>query len=177
MSIIDRFFLGKIIKDFGTLDERFLGIGKTKHGAFLVEKYGRRYFVIKTSMWAFLSGSFSYEKFSLDGALKIRDCINESEQIEQSLPPLPCDVSKIALRNSLITAAVASVVNLLAPDPGYIFLTTFVVIGFFHATQFVEFWNHPDVNSRTKRLLIVIPLITLFIAITRFCWLTLASKR
>ena len=176
MSIIDRFFIGKVIKDFGTLDESFLGIGKIKHSTLLVERYGRFYLVIKSSAWALFSGSVSYEKIPLDDALKIQEYITESQQIAKNFPKLPYDISKLALRYSLITMAIASAINLIATNSGVIFLTTFVAVFFFHSNQFIEFWNHPDVDSRTKKFLIVIPLITFLIAISKFCWLTLVIK-
>jgi hypothetical protein len=172
MNIFDRLFAGKVIQDFGTLDERSLGIGKIKHSALLVERYGRLYFVIKTSTWVLFSGGFSYDRFALDDALKIREYIGESEQISQNLPALPYDVSKVALRNSIIIMAVASVVNLLLPDAGLVFMATAIAVVFFHGNQFIEFTNHPDVNSRTKKWLFIIPIMTLLVAVSKFCWLT-----
>jgi hypothetical protein len=177
MSVIDRIFIGKVVKDFGILDEKSLGLGKIKHSAFLVEKYGRLYFVIKTSAWALFGGSVSYDTFLLDDALKIRDFVNESQQILQNSPPLPYDVSRIAFRYSILTMAVASIANLLFQDSGYVFLTTFIAMVFFHAGQFVEFANHPDVDSKTKKWLIFIPLLTLLIGILKIFWVTWALHR
>ena len=177
MNVIDRIFIGKIVKDFGTLDEKFLGIGKSKRSAFLVEKYGKFYLVIKTSTWTLFSGSFSYDKFDLDDALKISDFVNESVQIRQAQPLESYDVSAIARRNALITMAVTSIANLLFQDSGYVFLTTFIAMVLFHASQFVEFTNHPDVDAKTKKWLFLIPIITLVIGILKICWLTWVQHR
>jgi hypothetical protein len=176
MSIVDRIFVGKVVKDFGVVSEKSLGIGKIRHSALLVEKYGRLYFVIKNSTWFLLSTGVSYHKFPIDDASKIRDYISESETIVKTIPPLDYDISKLALRFSLITMAVASAINLFTQDSGLIFLTTFIAT-FFHANQYLEFYQHPDVDSRTKKLLFVIPLITFLIAIPKFCWLTIILWR
>jgi hypothetical protein len=171
MSIIDRIFAGKVIQDFGVLSEKSLGIGKIKHSALLVEKYGRLYFVIKYSTWFLLSGGVNYQKFALDDATKLRDYITESEIIAKNLPPLDYDVSKLAFRYSLITMLVATIINLLAQNSGIMFPTMFLAF-FFHITQFSEFKNHPDVDAKTKRFLFIFPLITFLVSIPRFCYFT-----
>ena len=172
MSIIDRIFAGKVIKDFGVFSE----VGKIKYSALLVEKYGRPYFVIKYSVWFLVSGGVNYHKFSLDDASKIRDYISESEVVAKTIPPLDYDISKLALRYSLITVLVASMINLFTQEEGLIFLTTFIAT-FCHISQYSTFKEHPDVNSRTKKLLFLFPLITLLIAVPKLCWLTVILWR
>ena len=176
MGIVDRIFVGKVIKDFGVVSEKPLGIGKIKHSALLVEKYGRLYFVIKYSTWFLFSGGVSYHKFPIDDASKIRDYISESETIAKNLPPLEYDVSKLAFRYSLITMAVATIINLLAKNSGIMFPTMFLAF-FFHMSQFAEFKNHPDVDAKTKRFLFIFPLITFLISIPRFCYFTLVLNQ
>ena len=171
MSIVDRIFVGNVIKDFGTLDEKSIGLGKIKHSALLVEKHGRLFFAIKSSAWALFGASVSYQKFALDDAVKLREFVTESESIVKNLPPLDYDVSQLAFRYSLITMAVATVINLLAQDSGIMFLTMFLAF-FFHVNQFAEFKNHPDVDAKTKRFLIIFPLVTFLVSIPRFCYFT-----
>jgi len=171
MSIIDRFFVGNVIKDFGTVDEKSIGIGKMKHSAMLVEKYGKLSFVIKSSAWAFLGASVSYHKIPLDDAAKLREFISESESIAKNLPPLNYDISKLAFQYSLITTVIAVAINLLAQNSGIMFLTIFLAF-FFHVNQFAEFRNHPDVHTKTRMFLLIFPLITFLISIPRFCYFT-----
>ena len=80
--------MGRVIKDFGPLEqESFFGIvGKSKTSVLLTGKRGKLYFVLKFSTWWLLppSGNWRREEFLLEDALKIRDCINESEQMTES---------------------------------------------------------------------------------------------
>jgi hypothetical protein len=171
MSIVDRIFVGNVIKDFGILNEQSLGLAKVKHSALLVEKHGRLFFVMKSSAWAIFGAGLSYQRFPLEDALKLREYLTESETIAKNLPPLDYDISPVAFRSSLVTMLVAILINLLVPESGVIFLTMFFAF-FIHANQFAEYKNHPDVDARTKRLLIIFPLITFLVSIPRFCYLT-----
>ena len=176
MSIVDRFFVGKVVKDFGVLAEKSLGIGKIKHRVLLVEKHGRYYFVLKASAWFLLSASVNYEKIPLENAQKLREIIAESETITKNLPPIDYDVSKVALRNSLITMLIASAINVFIQDGGVVLLTT-LFAAFFHMGQFTEFNDHPDIDAKTKKSLFLIPLITLLIGVPKFCWLSIDALR
>jgi hypothetical protein len=176
MNFIDRLFVGNVIKDFGILDEKSIGLGKMKHSALLVEKYGRLFFVIKFSAWAIFGASVSYQKFALDDATKLREYITESEMIAKNLPPVDYDISKLAFRYSLITMLVATIINLLAQNSGIMFPTMFLAF-FFHANQFAESKNHPDVDIRTKRFLVILPLITFLVSIPKFCYFTLVLNQ
>src|SRR5688572_14554347 len=102
MSIIDRIFVGRIIKDFGTFDEKSIGIGKMRHSALLAEKHGRLFFVIKFRAWAIFGASVIYEKFAFEDAAKIRVLIDESEKIPRTLLQVDYDFKKLALRNMLV---------------------------------------------------------------------------
>lgn len=174
--MIDRLLVGNVIKDFGTLDEKNIGIGKTRHSALLVEKYGQLFFVIKFSGWALFGGSVSYQKFRLDDAARLREYISQSETLAESFPAASYDVSKTALRNALITMAVVSVINVLSPEAGIIFLVTLLAAAI-HINQYFEFKDHPGVNSITKRYLVIIPLVTLLVGIAKFSWLGMALLR
>ena len=48
MSIFDRIFMGKVIKDFATLEEKSFIIGKTRKSMLLTERRGKLKIVFKT---------------------------------------------------------------------------------------------------------------------------------
>ncbi len=173
MSIIDKILLGNIVKDFGVYYERSYGLGKYKRSAFLVEKYGRFYFVLKSSAWFLLTGSVIFERIHLEDAKKLQDYIAESETIARNTPPVDYDISQRALRNALIGLVIASVLILLIQVPGFILITIITII--VQANQSYEFNNHPDVGSGTKKLLISFPFITLLMAILKGLWLIYAK--
>jgi hypothetical protein len=175
MSIFDKLFAGNVIKDFGLLKEKSFGIGKIKQRALLVEQHGRYYLVLKVSSWFLLSASTHYEKFPLEDASKLRECIAESEAITKNLPPLEYDVSK-TIRYSLIAAAIATVINLLTQDTALIFIAT-IIATVFQFSQYSEFKDHPNIDDKTRKWLFVIPIIMLLIAIPKFCWLSSPSFR
>jgi hypothetical protein len=81
MSIIDRFFVGKVIKDFGPLEEKYFVIGKSTKSALLAERGGRLAFVLKFSSWMLILGRTSYFELDLEDAYKLREFINQAEQI------------------------------------------------------------------------------------------------
>lgn len=86
MSFFDRIFVGKTIKDFGVVEEKSIGIGKTKTSALLTKKKGEYLFVIKTSAWAILGASVNYREFKMDTASKLKDFISDSENIVNNQP-------------------------------------------------------------------------------------------
>ena len=87
MSITDRLFVGKVVKDFGHLELQSFGIGKRGRSVLLAEKRGELFFAVKSFAWAVFGGSVRYYTFRLVNALKLRDFINESEQIAHGLVP------------------------------------------------------------------------------------------
>ncbi len=176
MNIIDRLLAGKVIKDFGAYYERSLGIGREKHSSLLVERRGRYWFVLKSSYLTMLGASVNYQSIPLDDAARLRDQISESEQLVKNLPHLQYDHSKLALRYSLITFIVASTVNLLADNSGWVFLATFIA-AFAHLSIYIQFSSEPTLNLLTKRSLVLVPLATMLIAIPRLCMLTIAEWR
>jgi hypothetical protein len=87
VSIIDRLFAGKVVKDFGHLELQSFGIGKRGRSVLLVEKRGELFLVVKSFAWAVFGGSVRYYTFSLSNALKLREFITDSEQIARGLVP------------------------------------------------------------------------------------------
>jgi hypothetical protein len=169
MRIIERFLVGNVIKDFGTIGEKSIGIGKIKYSAMLAEKHGILSFVIKSSVRTLFGSSDMYQDITLDTAVKLKEYLTESETIAKNVPPLNYDVAQIAFRYSLITMAVAIMVNLLTQD--FAIMALAMIVAFlFHLYHFVEFRHHPDVDAKTKRLLIIFPLITFLVSIPRFCY-------
>jgi hypothetical protein len=55
MSLFDRIFMGKVIKDFGILEEKSLIIGKIKKSMLLVERRGKLKIAFKWSGYALCS--------------------------------------------------------------------------------------------------------------------------
>lgn len=169
MNILDKIFVGNVIQDFGVFDERSIGIGKMKHSALLAEKHGRYLFVVKFTAWAILGFSTSYQKFEMQDAAKLRDFINESEQIIQSTPPIDCDVAKIAVRNMLIALAVASVAVFFFPSSPFTFFGGLFSL-VFQISQVTEFRTHPGMNERAKRYLFILLMATIVVFAIGLFW-------
>ena len=89
MSIFDRLFVGKVIKDFGPLEEHSFGVGKFRKSALLAEKGGELKFALKQSGFAVFGGSVSYFELSIDSLSKLRDFIDDAERIAASRPSVP----------------------------------------------------------------------------------------
>ena len=87
MSVIDRLFVGNVVKNFGHLELQSFGIGKRGRSVLLAEKRGELFFAVKSFAWAVFGGSVRYYTFRLVNALKLRDFINDSEQIARGLVP------------------------------------------------------------------------------------------
>jgi len=89
MSFLDRLFVGKVIKDFGTLEERSFGVGKFRKSVFLAEKHGQLRFAMKSSAFAFFGAGVSYFDLGVDALPKLRQCIDEAEGIAASRANVP----------------------------------------------------------------------------------------
>ena len=78
-KIEEKVFLGgKIIKDYGLIGSRKKGVANFKYSAFLIEKNGRRDFVLKETLTAFLSGSIRYIELNRDSAQKFKQALNDA---------------------------------------------------------------------------------------------------
>jgi hypothetical protein len=81
MSIFDRIFMGKVIKDFGTLEEKSFIIGKIKKSMFLSERRGKLKIVFKWSGYAPFGASVSYYDLKAESIPKLRQLITEAEEL------------------------------------------------------------------------------------------------
>jgi len=79
MSIIDRIFLGKVIKDFGVLEETTAGLAKTKKTVLLVHKNGKPKLVLKSSSKAIFGAGVQYIDLNIDAAVRLKQFIDEAE--------------------------------------------------------------------------------------------------
>ena len=81
MSIFDRIFMGKVIKDFGTLEEKSFIIGKTRKSMLLAERRGKLKIVFKWSGYAPFGASVSYYDLKAESIPKLRQLITEAEEL------------------------------------------------------------------------------------------------
>ena len=81
MSIFDRVFMGKVIKDFGTLEEKSFIIGKTRKSMLLTERRGKLKIVFKWSGYAPFGASVSYYDLKAESIPKLRQLITEAEEL------------------------------------------------------------------------------------------------
>jgi hypothetical protein len=81
MSIFDRVFMGKVIKDFGTLEEKSFIIGKTMKSMLLTERQGKLKIVFKWSGYAPFGASVSYYDLKAESIPKLRQLITEAEEL------------------------------------------------------------------------------------------------
>ena len=81
MSFWDRIFMGRVIKDFGPLEEKsFLG-GKMKKSLLLVERRGKLKIVFKWPGLALFGASVNYFDLKADSLPKLRECLDEIQSI------------------------------------------------------------------------------------------------
>jgi hypothetical protein len=81
MSIWDRIFMGKVIKDFGTLEEKSFIIGKVKKSVLLVERRGKLKIAFKWAGFALFGASVSYFDLSTESLPKLRQFLGEAAEI------------------------------------------------------------------------------------------------
>ena len=74
------FFTGKVIKDYGVIQERGLGLGALKNSVTLSEKSGEKKVMIKESAKSFLSVSVRYSEFDKIGAQKLKMALEDALQ-------------------------------------------------------------------------------------------------
>ena len=60
MAFFDRLFVGKILKDFGSISVRQRGIAREKISVLLSQRGGERYLVFKSSTFAWLGAGVQY---------------------------------------------------------------------------------------------------------------------
>jgi hypothetical protein len=81
MSLWDRIFAGKVIKDFGVLEEKSVFIGKVKKSVLLVERRGKLRIAFKWSGVAMFGASVSYFDLGMESLPKLRLCMEEMQEI------------------------------------------------------------------------------------------------
>lgn len=79
MGFGDRLFVGKCV-ELGVIHEKRFLLGKTKKTALLAERRGKRQFVIKSSGWFILGGGVSYDVYTPEEALLLRDALSLYEE-------------------------------------------------------------------------------------------------
>lgn len=68
---------GKIIKDYGVVNEQLKGIARVKHRVLLVEKYGKKRIVIREGSTLIGKEPRDFE-FSRQGAQRLRDSLGDA---------------------------------------------------------------------------------------------------
>ena len=89
MSFWDRVFMGRVVKDFGILEEKSFLVGKMKKSLLLVERRGRLKIVFKWSGVALFGASANYFDLKAESLPKLRQCLDEIQSIagQRSNPP------------------------------------------------------------------------------------------
>lgn len=81
MSLFDRIFVGKVIKDFGILEEKSLIIGKIKKSMLLAERRGKLKIAFKWSGYAPFRASVTYFDLKAEFIPKLRQFLTEAEEL------------------------------------------------------------------------------------------------
>jgi hypothetical protein len=81
MSLFDRIFVGKVIKDFGILEEKSLIIGKIKKSMLLAERSGKLKIAFKWSGYAPFGASVTYFDLKAESIPKLRQFVIEAEEL------------------------------------------------------------------------------------------------
>lgn len=90
MSFWDRIFMGRVIKDFGVLEEKSFLVGKMKKSLLLVERRGKLKIVFKWSGVALFGASVNYFDLKADSLPKLRRFLEEIESLSsQRFPSSP----------------------------------------------------------------------------------------
>ena len=90
MSFLDRVSMGRVVKDFGVLEEKSFLVGKMKKSLLLVERRGKLKIVFKWSGVAPFGASLIYFDLKADSLPKLRQCLDEIQSIaSQRSNPAP----------------------------------------------------------------------------------------
>jgi hypothetical protein len=150
MSFIDRLFVGRVIKDFGPVREKSIGVGKITTSVLLVDRHGKLKFVLKRSAWALFGASVSYSEWSLEDAYKLRDLINQTESLSYN-PPIPSDdPTREVVILSLVIALVGLGVIILTQVQSCVVAVALVMVGAYA----ILLRQYPEIGQRLKMGLI-----------------------
>jgi len=90
VSFLDRVSMGRVVKDFGVLEEKSFLVGKMKKSLLLVERRGKLKIVFKWSGVAPFGASLNYFDLKADSLPKLRQCLDEIQSIaSQRSNPAP----------------------------------------------------------------------------------------
>ncbi|NWF56060.1 MAG: hypothetical protein HXY45_14835 [Syntrophaceae bacterium] len=90
MSFWDRIFAGRVVKDFGALEEKSFLMGKSKKSLLLVKRRGKLKIVFKWSGVVPFGASVNYFDLKSDSLPKLRQCLDEIESLaRQRSSPTP----------------------------------------------------------------------------------------
>jgi len=90
VSFWDRIFMGRVVKDFGVLEEKSFIVGRMKKSLLLVERRGKLKIVFKWSGVALFGASVNYFDLKADSLPKLRQCLDEIDSISsQRSNPAP----------------------------------------------------------------------------------------
>jgi hypothetical protein len=81
MSFWDRIFMGRVVKDFGLLEEKSFLLGKMKKSLLLVDRRGKLKIVFKWSGIAPFGASVNYFDLKADSLPRLRECLDEIQSI------------------------------------------------------------------------------------------------
>jgi hypothetical protein len=80
VSFVDRAFVGRVVKEFGVVSEKNLGIGKQQISLLLAERRGNFNLVFKSSAWSFLGGGLSYLEVPEEAIPTLRQWVGEAHE-------------------------------------------------------------------------------------------------
>ena len=81
MSIIDRVFVGRVVKDFGILCETSRGMLRQKTTVLLAERGGELKLVFKISSRALLAAGVSYAELPASAIPQLRQWLDEAQTV------------------------------------------------------------------------------------------------
>lgn len=157
-----KFFVGKVVRDFGCIeDEKFL-IGRSNTRAFLAERGEGLHLVLKFSQWALLGWNVAYQYFDLEDAYRLREYIDESERIADSLPPSTYN-PKVEANSNALLVALATIAAALLPI-GSFSIVVFAILLMVCTNRIRIFWRYVDTRVYTSVLMSFLVLCILIVA-------------
>ena len=175
MRILDSIFVGKVIQDFGIIEEKSLGLGRMRKSALLAKKSGKYRFVIKTSAFAFLGGSVNYTEFDMEDAYKIRECIDHSESIVKGLPysenfsvtGISKELPISAILSLLVSFVLGGLIIWWLDNSIFVLLATSVLFAL-HINAFQDFHRYEEAADWQTLLPGLLAVASLFLGIGKF---------
>lgn len=175
MKILDRIFVGKVIHDFGIIEETSFGMGRMRKSALLTKKNGKFRFVIKMSAIAFLGASVNYVEFDLEDAHKIRQCIDHGDAIVKGLPDsenfsvtgISKELPFSAILSVLVTFLLGSLIIWWLNNSIFILLSTLVLFSL-NINAFQDFHRYEEAADWQTMLPGLLAVASLFLGIGKF---------